>query len=388
MFSLKHSSEPNPTNVDPGSVLPNQYGKIRTLKEDFENLKSGKSETEEVSIPPASGTPQAIQKSETSPRPFPAQQPIPPVTPPFPSQLQPKPGPGPKLSSEIKADMQKEKLTPFGTDSYFPEKSPFENIEQAPQAPLPAKAPEKKSSSLWIILGSSLLILVMLGGGFYYYWFFVKKPSSQTPAQETAETQQAPTSQTQNQESKNVRVFLVDPSAGSIEFQKAFQKMTEDFLSGASENELVEARPVDQNNQQIQVKDFISLLSANLPETVTQEFTADNYSLFAKKENGEIRTGLVFKLTEPTGLAGELAQQEKNLPTDLNSLYLNQAVPGAEPAFNSAKYKNADIRYYNFPSPQNTSLDYSVVSGKTSGYLIFATSKNTMHSILDYMSEK
>jgi hypothetical protein len=358
MFSLKHSSEPNPTNVDPGSVLPNQYGKIRTLKEDFENLKSGKSETEEVSIPPASGTPQAIQKSETSPRPFPAQQPIPPVTPPFPSQLQPKPGPGPKLSSEIKADMQKEKLTPFGTDSYFPEKSPFENIEQAPQAPLPAKAPEKKSSSLWIILGSSLLILVMLGGGFYYYWFFVKKPSSQTPAQETAETQQA------------------------------FQKMTEDFLSGASENELVEARPVDQNNQQIQVKDFISLLSANLPETVTQEFTADNYSLFAKKENGEIRTGLVFKLTEPTGLAGELAQQEKNLPTDLNSLYLNQAVPGAEPAFNSAKYKNADIRYYNFPSPQNTSLDYSVVSGKTSGYLIFATSKNTMHSILDYMSEK
>jgi len=228
----------------------------------------------------------------------------------------------------------------------------------------------------------------MLGGGFYYYWFFVKKPSSQTPAQETAETQQAPTSQTQNQESKNVRVFLVDPSAGSIEFQKAFQKMTEDFLSGASENELVEARPVDQNNQQIQVKDFISLLSANLPETVTQEFTADNYSLFAKKENGEIRTGLVFKLTEPTGLAGELAQQEKNLPTDLNSLYLNQAVPGAEPAFNSAKYKNADIRYYNFPSPQNTSLDYSVVSGKTSGYLIFATSKNTMHSILDYMSEK
>ncbi|PIW93409.1 MAG: hypothetical protein COZ87_01435 [Candidatus Moranbacteria bacterium CG_4_8_14_3_um_filter_43_15] len=388
MFSLKRSSELNPTNVDPRSALPNNYGEIRTLKEDFENLQSGKSEIEEKSAPPIPEKPKATQNSAALSPPFPARQPqqsISPVTPSPP--FQPKPEPKLKLSRETSMDTRGNMPAPFGTDSYFPEKSPFENIDQTPQAQETAKTPEKKSGSLLIILTSSLLFLMILGGSFYYYWFYVKKPSS-SQIQEAAKTQQATTSQTQIQENKNVHVFTVDPAAGSTEFQKAFREMAENFLSGASENELAEARPVGQNNQQIPVKNFISLFSITLPETITQGFSNDDYSLFVKKENGEIRTGLVFKLSDSAGFAEELAQQEKNLPTGLGSLYLNQAFPPAEPTFNSAKYKSADIRYYNFPSPPNTSLDYSVIKGKIGGYLIFATSKNTIRSILDYMSEK
>lgn len=390
MFSLKRPSEPNPTNVDLGSALPNDYGRIRTLKEDFENLKSGKGEDEEEPALPASqklGGPQNTERSLSLSPVRQPQPPAPPVSPPPPSSSQPQPKPESKLPPKTNTGTEKGLPVPFGTDSYFSEKSPFENIEQAPQAQKFAETPEKKSSSLLIILVSSLLFLAILGGGFYYYWFYVKKPPS-SQIQEAAKTQSVTTSQTQTQENKNVRAFLVDPATGSTGFQKAFREMAENFLSGASENELVETRPVGQDNQQIPAKNFISLFPITLPETITQEFSDDDYSLFVKKENGEIRTGLVFKLSSPAGLTEELAQQEKNLPAELNSLHLNQVSPPAEPTFNSAKYKSADIRYYNFPSPPNTSLDYSVIKGKIGGYLIFATSKDTLRSILDYMSEK
>jgi hypothetical protein len=227
--------------------------------------------------------------------------------------------------------------------------------------------------------------LIVLGGGFYYYWFYIRKlPTAPAPTSFPAQTA-APS---QNKTPQNVQSFPVDPSAGAGEFQTSFQKMASDFLVSASENSLIETRPVDKNNQQISAKDFMALSSLNLPETIAQKLSSDNYGLFLKKENSEIRTGLVFKLSSLADLTNELLLEEKNFPSRISFLYLDQKPASAEPMFNSSKYKNADIRYYNFPSPPNASLDYSVISGKDASYLILATSKETLRSILDYMSEK
>jgi len=72
----------------------------------------------------------------------------------------------------------------------------------------------------------------------------------------------------------------------------------------------------------------------------------------------------------------------------LKSFYLYKLPADTRLTFNSSKYKNADIRYFNFLSPANTSLDYTVLSNGESSYFIFSSSKNSIRAILDYMSEK
>src|SRR4030042_6260929 len=47
MLSLKNQSQTNPTNINPNTALPNNHGKIRTMKEDYENFRSGKKEVDE-----------------------------------------------------------------------------------------------------------------------------------------------------------------------------------------------------------------------------------------------------------------------------------------------------------------------------------------------------
>ncbi len=393
MFLPKKSSSQNQPNAELNTALPNNQGKIRTLKEDFENFQAGRTGIEEKVFPPPSA--EIKQRAETPLPPPPVQRPQlrPPA--PFPPGNSPQPGLEAKLPPEMSADLKEAAPTPLGTDSYYSGKSPFEELKRvsktgAAAAPAstslggPAALREKSSGKFLIVLVSSLLILAIIGGGFCYYWFYLRK--SPLPA-----ATQEPTAATQNRQASsnnNVLAFKVDPAAGESEFKQAFKKTADDFLPAASENDLAELRPAGKDGQQVATSDFLALFSITLPEEITQVFSGNDYSLFAKKENGEVRAGLVFKLTDSTGLAEKLNQQEKNLPLEISSLYLGPSPTGAEPSFNSSQYKNADIRYYNFSSPANTSLDYSVIRGKDGGYLIFGTSKNTIRSILDYMSEK
>ncbi|MDI6778107.1 MAG: hypothetical protein QMD77_02855 [Patescibacteria group bacterium] len=393
MFSLKRSSGPNPTNIDPQTTLPNNHGKIRTLKEDFENFQSGKKEAEEkipADLPPAQAAP-PVQKSPAAEKEasLPSVPQVP-LSAPKPAETRLSSSSAPQALPAKFSDEKKEVLNPFGSNSYFSDKSPFEEVNKTPQQETASAPPKKKSSALIVVLVSIVLVLAILGGGFYYYWFFMKKPAG-APAAAPTQTAQTEASQKSPQEAspnKNVRALSVDPTAGSGEFQTAFQKMASDFIAGASESNLIEVRPIEKDNQQISISDFVSVSSLNLPEAVTQKFSVSDYSLFIKKENGEARAGLVLKLTDQTGVSEELLAQEKQLPSGVNFLYLGKTLPAAEPTFHSSKYKNADIRYYNFSSPENTSLDYSVIKGARDGYLIFATSRDSIRSVLDYMSEK
>jgi flagellar basal body-associated protein FliL len=384
MFSIKHSTEPNPTNVNSSTALPNTYGKIRTLKGDFENFQTGKKESADEALPTDAPLGTGLTPSQELERAVAAALPISgDQVPPASSQpLQPQPVamPAPPVAQENGAEKTGSLPSPLGSNDYFADKSPFEAINEAPRENTANVPPKKKSGSLFVIL-LSFLFLVVLGGGFYYYWFFVKKPApSQTAAPKTT--------QATTPSGKKILALTVDPVSGNEGFKQALQKMAGDFLLEASENNLSEARLVGKDNQQLPVKDFISVSLLNLPETVTQRFSSDDYSLFLKKENGEVRAGIVFALSDPTSVPEELLGQEKNLSSQIKFLYLNQTLPGIEPVFSSSKYKNADIRYYNFSSPLNTSLDYSVIKGKTGGYLIMATSKETIRSIMDYMSSK
>jgi hypothetical protein len=155
-----------------------------------------------------------------------------------------------------------------------------------------------------------------------------------------------------------------------------------DFVSTASEGSLIEVKAIDQTNQPIGKKSFFAGLGITVPETVAMKLSED-YSLFVKKEEGVAKLGFVFKTITSASLVDEMKGWEPTMPNDLSSVFAGQTPTGAGP-FNSSRYKNADIRYYNFSSPPDTSLDYSVIAN----FLVIGTSKDTTRGILDYMSEK
>lgn len=393
MFSLKRTSsqEPNPTNANPQTALPNNFGKIRTLREDFDNFQSGKKEElddADSSLPPAQSIPPAPQKTQ-APEAIPAASQIPP-SPPKKIEENFSAGPVPQIPQTKISGEKKEISNPFGSENYFSDKSPFEDITKNNQTGATNKPSQKRSGGLVVALLSAFLVLTVSGGGFYYYWFFLKK-TADVPT--TAPVQTPPKDSPQNPPEENisngkVRALSADLAGGNEAFRMAFQKMASDFISSASENDLIELRPVGKDNRQISAADFISVSSLGLSESIIQKFSPNDYSLFVKKENGEARAGLVFMVSDQTGLSENLLDREKQLPSEIDVVYLGQSVPAEDPAFSSSKYKNADIRYYNFSGQNNLSLDYTAIKGASGGYLVFATSKETIRSILDYMSEK
>ena len=373
-FNTKGSlSDPNPTNVNPNTALPNSHGKVRTLKDDFEDLQNGKIKKEQELL--ASDAAEVSSLPATAPSiPTPTYRPM---------TEPPKP---PEQSSFLppKENENKEASNLFGSQSFFNGKSPF---EEARQPVLPQKkdeaAPKGNSRKTLTIIFSSLLALAVIGGGFYYYWFVIKKAPDQNTVQPPAQTNPVQSSDAQSS-NKNLRYLNIDTSLGKDANQKVFQDLAENFLADAADNDLVEVKVLGKNNQPLAPKDLEASLGFSLPEKLLLNLTND-YSLFIKKENSEIRTGAAFKLSDTTGLVDDIGQQEKTLPSQLLPFYLKGAPAATVTGFNSSKYKNADIRYFPFPEPSNTSLDYSILTDKQNGYFIFATSKDSLRSILDFM---
>jgi len=176
--------------------------------------------------------------------------------------------------------------------------------------------------------------------------------------------------------------LVVDISQNPTEIKSAIQKFATEFAASASENDLVEVKIVGKDEKPIGKKDFFSGVGVTVPDSVLMKLSED-YSLFARKESGSVRLGFVFKTVTSSGLADEMKNWEPTLETDLAPLYIEQATAGTG-TFSSSQYKNADIRYFNFSSPTDTSLDYSVISN----FLVIGSSKDTTRAILDYMSQK
>jgi len=227
-----------------------------------------------------------------------------------------------------------------------------------------------------------VLVVAASGAGFYYYWFNIRSTSPATPAVPASSTTPAGIPASTESQNNNLRNLVVDTSLGQSEIKNAIQKFATEFSASASESDLIEVKIVGKDGQSVGKKDFFSGIGVVAPDPVLMKLSED-YSLFAKKESGSVKLGFVFKSVTSSGLASEMKSWEPTLPTDLSPLYVGQALTG-KGTFSSSRYKNADIRYLNFSSPTDTSLDYSVISN----FLVIGSSKGTIRSILDYMSQK
>lgn len=369
---------------DASSALPNSFGKVRTFKEDLENF--GK-EAPAKDIPETKNiSPHGIEnpsvgnnlQKQKSPPAMPLQL-RPEELPGNPFQSVPTPPPLSSADPNLPAFKSSPSQSFFAENSFLQENILPENKEKQP-------APPKTKSKILLLL-IAVLALALAGGGFYYYWFYIKNNSSANAPAPAAQPAPAPaqTASTVSYDSqnKNLRQLIVDTSQDSTEIKSAVAKFVAEFAASASENDLVEVKFLEKDNQPIGKKDFFAGFGATIPDAVLMKLSED-YSLFAQKKGSAAKLGLVFKTVTSADLASEMKNWEPKITTDLASIYLGQTLSPAAGTFNSAKYKNADIRYFNFSSPADTSLDYSVISS----FLIIGSSKDSMRSILDYMSEK
>lgn len=384
MFQFKNT-EPGLKESVPSNALPNTFGKVRTFKDDLENFQKGatdKDSFEQNDIPPLKSERHPLENI-SEPKPLPQTVPDTPneeIVPGNPFQSMPTPPP--LSSANTGPGLPEFKSSP--SQSFFAEKP------AAPEVALPenknsgATPPRTKRKILLPLV--IILILFIAGAGFYYYWFFMRSASpavSPPPAAQTVPNspQTAPPASSDAQ-SKNLRQLVVDTSQGFAETKNAIQKFAAEFAASAAENDLVEVKLIGKDNLPIGKKDFFTGFETTVPEAALVKLSED-YSLFARKEGDVARLGLVFKTVTASGLTDEMKNWEPQIVKALSSLYAGQAPTGTG-AFSSNRYKNADIRYFNFSSPAGASLDYSVISN----FLVIGTSKDSMRAILDYMSEK
>lgn len=388
MFQFKNAglgmNEPDKSNA-----LPNTFGKVRTFKEDLENFEKGtpNKDVSEETIPlsaaaqqgPVAETPP--QKLEP-PRTMPA-APAAEYLPGSPFQSVPTPPPVSSPGSSNNSDTQLPPFKSSPSQSFFAEKPASKESSFPERMENQAPLPQKKSKGGLISTLVVVLVVAAVGAGFYYYWFNIRNSSPATSSVPAAPiTPKAETPAPAESQNKNLRNIVVDTSLGQGEIKNAIQKFATDFSASASESDLIEMKIVGKDGQPVGKKDFFAGTGVVVPDPVLMKLSED-YSLFARKESGSARLGFVFKSVTSSGLASEMKNWEPTLSTDLAPLYVGQA-PSSTGTFSSSQYKNADIRYFNFSSPADTSLDYSVISN----FLVIGSSKDTTRAILDYMSQK
>lgn len=387
MFQFKNTGlgmkEPDTSNA-----LPNTFGKVRTFKEDLENFEkgtSGKNVSEETAPLPVATQQRPAAETPPQKQELPRTMPAAPATeyPPG-SPFQSVPTPPPVSSSPSPSANPETQPPPFQSSpsqSFFAEKPVFKESvspEHAENKPLL----QKKSKGGLVLALVVVLVVAAAGAGFYYYWFHIKSNSSATSSTPTAPSPPVASPAPTQSQNKNLRNLVVDTSQGQTETKNAIQKFATDFSTSASENDLVEVKIIGKDNQPVGKKDFFSGVGVTVPDPVLMKLSED-YSLFARKEGDAVKLGFIFKTVTSSGLMDEMKNWEPTLPADLTPLYVDQAPTGTG-TFSSSLYKNADIRYFNFSSPADASLDYSVISN----FLVIGSSKDTMRAILDYMSQK
>src|SRR4030042_5177783 len=214
MFQLSRSSDPNPTNLNPNTALPNNYGHIRTLKGDLANFRNGKKELDEnVELPTQPTSPVALKTSPEKPGatvPQPRQE----------SSLSSRPSSpfSENISSPEgkKGAVKNEVPNLFGSETFYDTKSPFEEKKETPKPESPEIISKARPSGKFVIVLSVLLILSILGGGVYYWWFFMK-----TSGENTNQAGQAPTDKSSQtipatEENPNLKKWSLDLQADKI----------------------------------------------------------------------------------------------------------------------------------------------------------------------------
>ena len=300
-------------------------------------------------------------------------------------------------SNELKPEIKKVLKVPLPKPLIKP-KTPEVTLLNPLIKPRTPKVPSKSVFGIIIIV----VILVIGGlGGFFYWWNYLKTttPPLELTHYECQDNQCIITegqgdNQCQiNQDCQPAKPVILVPDSlipdsfinetKTIELVVDQENLLLDQLKTLISQEQASStlnhilvRITDQ--KYLSLNDLILALNISIPEAITTS-TSDDYTLFSYNQSVGNRLGLVIKMGRSETLVQDLSNWETTIKDNLKQLFLTKESPSAaEEKFQDNVYKDIQIRYMNFPTP-NLSIDYALIKGN----LVIATSRESMFAIID-----
>lgn len=240
----------------------------------------------------------------------------------------------------------------------------------------------EKTTTAWkkIITTAFLLSLFLaIGFGGYYIWSNQLIDFSQIPlpsflSKNELSEKPLPLS------AKTPNYFNIDiEKADKNELKKLVEKYSQEMIA-SNVTSPVEFRVSDLNNNPVTFATFSQKMGLSLSPQVVTALDKD-FSLFIYNDIGKVRLGLALATSDGEKLRALLIQEEPQLPTELQNIFLAQ-YSITQGAFKTSAYKGIATRYINMTSSEELSIDYTLSSNQ----LIIGTSKMTLRSIIDYMN--
>lgn len=242
------------------------------------------------------------------------------------------------------------------------------------------------------LLAAVVALLIASGG--YYFWttrqpsnspgnsFFSLPDISVDTSLTTLEQKKALEKLPFSAEKSNP--FIIDVETETVSTIRERLLTHAKTMKEAGMNGPVPFAVVDKTNTPIAFFIFASVLNLSLSGDLLNSLE-NNFTLFLFLDKGSPRLGLSIKIKGKSDAKKFLAASEGTLPISLKNLLLVEKPPTeAFPVFASAKYREAPVRYFNFPAQNNLSLDYVLAKD----FLVIATSKNTSEALVDLLIEK
>lgn len=272
--------------------------------------------------------------------------------------------------------------TPFINQDFAPLKTEKIVIEEEFKRNINSRGDAVYKTIFAIIL---LLSLAILGLGGYYFWttktLETSSQNSNVPAESTKK---------ETKENTNEKYSAETPNYLSLDLTiLTSEEIKEKILSAAKEintaNETVpyEFIVVDANNNPVTFHIFSLASELKLSPAILNSLEED-FSLFIVKSGNDTRMAVAVKIKEDRKdtLAAELLKQEKNLPADINFMFLETKPEKNMPAFNSSNYNNIPVRFINLGKETSLSIDYAFLDNQ----FVVGTSKDTFRAVLDKLS--
>lgn len=240
-----------------------------------------------------------------------------------------------------------------------------------------------------IAIAVVIFIILIAGAGGYYFWMTrVSVPLEQNIITENEETlpleEEIIPSETETQltlSSQNSNYLQINLNQATAESLK--QTLDEYALKVSKTNEVgaFEFLITDETNTPVTFQDFATTLNINLSTEISAQIGQD-FSLYIYNYGEKTRFGLALTVLNDAFLKTALSKEEANLFTSLSPFYPNLTLP-AKNIFSPAIYKNYTVRYLNITSPEDYAVDYATIGNK----LVIGTTRETLYSILDKLSE-
>ncbi|MBD3282510.1 MAG: hypothetical protein GF387_02800 [Candidatus Portnoybacteria bacterium] len=236
--------------------------------------------------------------------------------------------------------------------------------EEKPEPPKNLPTPRKSKKGILTVLIIAILI-IGIGFGIYFGFFSKKEPETTPPV-----TEQPNPPATLIHANKTT---IIEIKSKDLIKEKLEEKENQAFNPGT-----IERIAFLKGSTFLTTTDIIEGLNINIPPYVKSEFTED-HTLFLYTQNGKRHLGIAIRIEGPESLKEQMNFWEKTMIEDLNPIFLSKTTKNpATQEFQDNTYKNASIRYINFPDPDIT-IDYAI----TSNNLIITTSKEAIYTAID-----